>query len=85
LLDVGDVEDVLESVDLNNDDRDKVKQLIETLEDMELEDTAGDADEDEKLSAEERAALNGAADRIAELGKQLAGGDGENLDEVELP
>jgi len=85
LFDVGDVEDVLESVELSDEDAEKAAELIETLEDLELEDTAGDTDEDEKLSGEERAALNSVADRIAELGKQLVGGDGEKLDEVELP
>lgn len=85
LLDVRDLEDALESVDMSDAERENVEDMIESLEDMELEDTAGDQDEDESLSDDEVQALVSMADRIAELGRSIAGGDGDDLAEVELP
>ncbi|MDC0934888.1 multiheme c-type cytochrome [Pirellulales bacterium] len=85
LLDIGDLEDVLESVDLSDDERTEVEELLEMLEDMEIEDTAGDVDEDERLNDEEISLLNSLADRIARIGIAIANGDGGDLEEVELP
>jgi Cytochrome c554 and c-prime len=85
LLDVRDLEDVLENVELSDVERADVENLMKTLEDLELEDTAGDIDGDGSLSDEEIRSLLSAADRISELGTRLCTGDGDNLQEVELP
>jgi len=85
LIDAGDLQDVLESIELSGAERDDVESLIKALEDLELEDTAGDLDEDESLSAEERRAILAVADRIELLGTNIATGGGDNLAEVVLP
>jgi hypothetical protein len=85
LIDPGDVEDVLENVEMSDAEREDAESLVEAMEELELEDTAGDLDEDESLSDEERSAIRSVADRIERLGTSIAAGSGDNLSEVELP